>query len=359
MILLHIVPVEYWEKAQAKAEYRSGTFEYDGFIHCSRPDQALRVAQARFAGRRDLLLLCIDPQKVHAPVWYENLEGGASLFPHIYGPLNLDAVLGAPAFLPGADGIFQLPPEVETLQTQMQPALPQRAASLLEQFPGGIVADVATGGGGFLGLLAETLPEIHLLAGIDTNPAPARNPNGPFAQGKAAFLQMDAQRLGLADGCLDTGAIANSLHHLEEPLSALRELRRAIQAGGRCILQEMYRDGQNLAQQTHVLLHHWWAAVDTGRNICHHITYTRAEIINLIEQTGWRRVMFIDLADLSGDPRDPQLLEELEAIITRYQGFAANQPQAAALHAEGEQLRARVRQVGFQNASALLIVAEK
>lgn len=359
MILLHIIPSEAWSKAQTKGCYRSGTFDYDGFIHCSRSDQALRVAQERFAERRDLLLLCIDPQKVEAPIWYENLDGGTSLFPHIYGPLNLDAVIGAPAFLPDTEGIFRLPPEVEFLQAQLQPATPQRAAAALEQFSGGILADVATGTGGFLQLLSESLPDIGFSLGIDTNPAPSRNPNSPFAKHTANFLQMDAQILGLANGSLNTGAVSNSLHHLEHPLQALHELRRAIAPGGHCIVQEMYCDGQKPTQQTHVLLHHWWAAIDRGRGLCHRATFTRAEIIDLIEQSGWRRVMFIDTADTSSDPHDPQLREELDNIINRYQGIAANQPQAAALQAEGETLRARVHEIGFQSATALFVVAEK
>ena len=55
------------------------------------------------------MLLRIDSEKLNAEVRYENLEGGESLFPHIYGALNLSAVSGAVDFPPGADGRFSLP----------------------------------------------------------------------------------------------------------------------------------------------------------------------------------------------------------------------------------------------------------
>ena len=50
----------------------------EGFIHCSTPEQVIQVANARFRGRTDLLLLTIDTDKVGPEIRYENLEGGES-----------------------------------------------------------------------------------------------------------------------------------------------------------------------------------------------------------------------------------------------------------------------------------------
>jgi uncharacterized protein (DUF952 family) len=81
----------------------------EGFIHCSTPEQVLRVANARFRGREDLVLLLIDSGMIAAEIRYENLEGGNERFPHIYGPLNLEAVINVLDFEPQADGTFLLP----------------------------------------------------------------------------------------------------------------------------------------------------------------------------------------------------------------------------------------------------------
>jgi uncharacterized protein (DUF952 family) len=81
-------------------------FAAEGFVHCSEPDQVVRVANARFAGRTDLVLLWISVAALSAPVRYENLEGGDELFPHVYGPIDLDAVIAVTPFRPGADGRF-------------------------------------------------------------------------------------------------------------------------------------------------------------------------------------------------------------------------------------------------------------
>ena len=54
----------------------------------------MRVAQRLFRGRRDLILVRIDPDVLEPEVRLENLEGGEELFPHIYGELDLSAVTG-------------------------------------------------------------------------------------------------------------------------------------------------------------------------------------------------------------------------------------------------------------------------
>jgi uncharacterized protein (DUF952 family) len=88
-------------------------FAAEGFIHLSDPRQVVRVANARFAGAPDLVLLCVSVERLRAPLRYEPGEpDGDELFPHLHGPLNVDAVVRVAAFAEGADG-FVLPGEVE------------------------------------------------------------------------------------------------------------------------------------------------------------------------------------------------------------------------------------------------------
>jgi len=64
---------------------------------------------ATAAARSDgLLLLCVDEARLTAPVRYEDLNAG-DLFPHLYGPLNLDAVTNVIRYEPNADGLFNPP----------------------------------------------------------------------------------------------------------------------------------------------------------------------------------------------------------------------------------------------------------
>jgi uncharacterized protein (DUF952 family) len=108
-IILHIARQDDWEKARRAGSYQAGTLASQGFIHCSTPEQVVPVANALFPGQEDLVLLCIDTRKTGAEIRHENLEGGEELFPHVYGPLDVEAVVRVLKFKPEPDGTFTLP----------------------------------------------------------------------------------------------------------------------------------------------------------------------------------------------------------------------------------------------------------
>ena len=74
--------------------YSPESIENEGFIHCSRIDQVERTLAVHFKDQDDLLLLSIAVPKVDAEIRDEGLYDAGQTFPHIYGPLNLDAVVG-------------------------------------------------------------------------------------------------------------------------------------------------------------------------------------------------------------------------------------------------------------------------
>ena len=108
-LIFHITTRGEWEAAVPAGRYVAAGYEADGFIHLSTRDQVVRVANARFAGARDLVLLCVEPDRLRAPLRYERGDPGSEeLFPHLYGELNVDAVMRALPFAEGPDG-FVLP----------------------------------------------------------------------------------------------------------------------------------------------------------------------------------------------------------------------------------------------------------
>jgi uncharacterized protein (DUF952 family) len=110
-VIYHIVARATWEAARAAGSYRSDTLATEGFTHCSRREQVVATANRYYRGRRGLVLLGIEPARV-GPEIKSELSARGELFPHIYGPLEADAVRLVLPFEPGADGTFALPAEL-------------------------------------------------------------------------------------------------------------------------------------------------------------------------------------------------------------------------------------------------------
>ena len=116
-MIFHITSRAAWEEAQAKGEYRADSLTTDGFIHCSTLSQVLPVANNFYKGQSGLILLEIEPTLLSQDLKWEPPSGGApppgvpvgDQFPHIYGPINLNAVLKVVDLEAKPDGTFILP----------------------------------------------------------------------------------------------------------------------------------------------------------------------------------------------------------------------------------------------------------
>lgn len=101
-MIFHITSSQAWQKAQEQGEYRAASLETEGFIHCSTDKQVIKVANAFYQGQFDLIVLCIDVDKLTASIKWEepaHLESdnqpsiaAQEKFPHIYSAIALDAV---------------------------------------------------------------------------------------------------------------------------------------------------------------------------------------------------------------------------------------------------------------------------
>lgn len=116
-MICHITMQDVWEAAQLSGEFRSPEFDQIGFIHCSTPEQVILVANAFFRGESGRVMLVIDPAKLKSPVRWEpphsmgRLPGfmHGSVFPHVYGPINVDSVVRVVQLVPSDTGSFRMP----------------------------------------------------------------------------------------------------------------------------------------------------------------------------------------------------------------------------------------------------------
>ena len=82
-----------WSEAQRDGAFRGSPDDHrDGFIHLSTADQVGETAAKHFAGQNELLLIWVDAKKLDDRLKWEPSRGGA-LFPHLYGDLDMAAVV--------------------------------------------------------------------------------------------------------------------------------------------------------------------------------------------------------------------------------------------------------------------------
>ena len=115
--IFHITSREAWNAAQEQGQYTAPSLTSEGFIHCSTRAQVLPVAEKFYRGQTGLVILVIDSARLSSGLnWEAPFDGAPPLgvpaseaFPHVYGPIDLDAVVQVLDLAPSAGGKFILP----------------------------------------------------------------------------------------------------------------------------------------------------------------------------------------------------------------------------------------------------------
>ena len=229
----------------------------------------------------------------------------------------------------------------------------------LGKLAGGLILDVATGEGGFTGLLAARLQSFDWMVGIDTS-APSllvarENPD----LGEHTFARIDAERLAFRDRTFDTAAVSASLHHLEYPARVLVEMMRILKPGGRLVIAEMHASARTVPERTAVQIHQWAAAVDTALGVTHSPTFPRQRFVDWIEALPLDNVEFHDRYESGAKPFDPQYTAQVQGYIDHYLERACETSDYPLLTRQAADLRQRLRADGIQPEPVLVLVARR
>ena len=136
---------------------------------------------------------------------------------------------------------------------------------LKEYLPGlkqGMALDVGTRFGEFAFTLVEAMPEGSRIIGMDCEPETVAQAREKSAGKGVEFMVGDAAHMDFEDGVFELVAISNTLHHIEDYGAVLDEMLRVLRPGGYFMVNEMFSDNQNEAQQTHFEQHTLEAKLD-------------------------------------------------------------------------------------------------
>lgn len=231
----------------------------------------------------------------------------------------------------------------------------------LQTINGGSILDVATGRGEFIHFLIQSLKSYNRIIGIDLlDKSLEMAAEACREYSGVSFRKMDAYHLEFNQGEFDLVSMANSLHHFKEIEKILSEMQQVLKLEGYFLISEMYCDeDQTAAQMTHVLMHHWWAEVDTRLGIVHNPTYTRQEILDLTAQIGLSSYEIYEYTFPVIDPNDEKIiapyLKALDPYVDRLQGHR-DYPR---LKQACSDLKIRLQEIGLAPASGLFLIGTR
>lgn len=108
MSLIYILCSEStYASAQQAGVYTVDSLANEGFIHASPAHQLTRVANKYYAHLPELLVLVVNEQAVQSEVKWEALSTPEP-YPHIYGPLNLEAIMRTEHVSRMPDGNYEI-----------------------------------------------------------------------------------------------------------------------------------------------------------------------------------------------------------------------------------------------------------
>ncbi len=113
-MIYHIALASQWQEALEAAEYRVSTLgrtlEEEGFVHAAYAGQVAAVADRFYADVQEpLVLLTVDERRLTVPLQVDAIADDADGYPHVYGPIDVAAVIMATPLQRDADGRLELP----------------------------------------------------------------------------------------------------------------------------------------------------------------------------------------------------------------------------------------------------------
>ena len=217
------------------------------------------------------------------------------------------------------------------------------------------ILDAGSGTGDFIEVLKNVFPRSKI-TGIDPNTESLQEAEKKYPD--VSFIEMSAEKLDFGDNTFDLASISMALHHLPNVQKALKEMQRVVKPDGWIIVNELFSDNLNPAQEVHKMFHHFRSKIDRLTGVNHQETFKKEEIREMIKQSGIQ-ILF----DFENNNEVNLIAEtgELEIRIKKMKkhlGKIKDLPEYEVLKPQIKKFRQRALLHGFQSATRIVVVGK-
>ncbi|MEN8115754.1 MAG: methyltransferase domain-containing protein [Bacteroidota bacterium] len=230
----------------------------------------------------------------------------------------------------------------------------EQLKEFLKNKPVETILDIGTGTGDFIQVLSGIFPEANIF-GVDPNAESLENAvqNYPDAE----FQEMSAEELRYPDNNFDMASASMALHHFSDVPKSLAEMQRVVKPGGWIIIKELFSDNLNKAQEVHKLYHHFRAKIDRAQGISHNETFTKKQILDLIQDAGIQVIFSFETRKENNELSQPDIDERVLKMETALDKISGH-PEYEELKPMIEEFRYKVRKYGFESATRIIVVGK-
>ena len=218
-----------------------------------------------------------------------------------------------------------------------------------------LILDAGTGSGDFIEVLNEVFPKAQI-TGIDPNIDSLYEAAKKYPD--LLFAEMFAENLEFADNSFDLVSISMALHHLPDIQKALKEMQRVVKPGGWIIVNELFSDNLNPAEEVSKMLHHFRGKIDRLTGVSHNDTFKKDEIRDMIKAAG------IEILFDFENPIEPISLAESNELENRLEKIKMHletikgRPEYEIFKPQIEEFRQAGLKYGFQSPTRIVVVGK-
>ncbi len=217
------------------------------------------------------------------------------------------------------------------------------------------VLDVGTGSGNFLPVLKDTFPTAKI-TGVDPNNESLISAAQKFHD--VSFKRMSAEQLDFPNHSFNVVSISMALHHLTDVDLALNEMKRVVKPGGWIIINELFSDNLNEAQQVHRMVHHFGSRIDRIQGINHNQAFKKHEILQFVNEAGIEIQFHFEHKKEENKKLTSVEIEEKVAKMRKRLDTVKTHPDYEFLKSQINEFRERVVVYGYQSATRIVIVGQ-